>query len=218
LILNLAVVRYLGAVPVIRIADLEGLIKKYLEEERFEYADALYLCATIRSLKVVSDTMSIRYKTIAPLTVILEDLKQFGIDDLSKLHSYLTVVMETREYIGDVIRKIFRNLCLNELLKRVEERAKRLSRVARELLFLLSVLGPDDFKDKGRLKLVYRLIFQRELDPSQFKAAIEELIACYVLHGSPEYYEVSEFYDLILLRLSEYLPRVEVKVVWPEVS
>jgi len=201
----------------IRIADLEGLIKKYLEEGRFECADALYLCVTT-NLQIASDTISIRYKTMAPLTVILEDLKQFGIDDLTKLYSPSITVMETKEQVSNVIRKIFRNLCLDELLKRVEERAKRLSRTARELLSLLRILGPDNFRDRNRLELAYRLIFQRELDPSQFKAAIEELIACYVLYGSPESYGISEFYNLILLRLSDYLPRVEVKVIWPEVS
>jgi len=179
------VVRYPGAIPVIRIADLEGLIKKYLEEGRLECADALYLCSTIANLQLVSDTISIRYKTMAPLTVILEDLKQFGIDDLSKLYRHSIIVMETKEHINDVIRKIFRNLCLDELLKRVEERAKRLSRTARELLFLLRILGPDNFRDRNRLELAYRLIFQREPDPRQFKAAIEELIACYVLYGAP---------------------------------
>mgnify|MGYP000271121021 FL=1 len=49
----------------VRVADIEGLFKKYLEEGRLECADALYLCAKLGK-REAAETLSIRYKMAAP--------------------------------------------------------------------------------------------------------------------------------------------------------
>jgi len=54
-----------GKMSMVRVADIEGLFKKYLEEGRLECADALYLCAKLGK-REAAETLSIRYKMAAP--------------------------------------------------------------------------------------------------------------------------------------------------------
>ncbi|MEM2622857.1 MAG: hypothetical protein QXI35_08350 [Candidatus Nezhaarchaeales archaeon] len=62
-------------------ADLEGLFKKYLEENQFECTDALYLYAELDKEHAL-ETLWLRYGMAAPLISVLSDMEKLGVKDL----------------------------------------------------------------------------------------------------------------------------------------
>jgi len=200
----------------VRIIDIEGLFKKYLEEGRIECADALYLCVKLGK-REAAETLSIRYKMAAPLTSALEDVKQLGIQDPS---SYGPETEDTNEPVREVIIRTFERLCLDKFAEEVEKRAENLSPLAKECLYLLAELGPETFSYRSyftfdSFRKIYIFLFQREIDEKTLTRAFEELTASgFLLH--PNKYEVPGFFDVLLRRIKRLLPRVEVKVIWPE--
>jgi len=201
----------------VRVADIEGLFKKYLEENRIECADALYLCVKLGKSEA-AETLSIRYKIAAPLTSALEDVRQLGIQDLSY---FGPKTEDTNELVGEVIVRTFEHLCLDKFAEEVEKRAENLSPLAKECLYLLAELRPETFSGYrsyfsfDRFRKIYVFLFQREIDEKTLRRAFEELTASgFLLH--PDKYEVPGFFDDLLRRIERLLPRVEVKVIWPE--
>ena len=58
----------------VRAADIEGLLKKYVEENSLERADALYLLVTVGK-EAAAKTLTARYGVSGALSSVLEDLK-----------------------------------------------------------------------------------------------------------------------------------------------
>ncbi len=201
----------------VRVADIEALFKKYLEENRLECADALYICAKLGKEKA-AETLSIRYKMAAPLTSALEDIKQLGIQDPS---SYGSKTEDTNEYVRDVIVRTFERLCLDKFVEEVEKKAKNLSPLAKECLYILAELGPETFKsyygsfEFNLFRKIYVLLFQREINNKVLKRAFEELTSSGILQHPTNDVEPG-FFDILISRIRKFLPKVEVKVVWPE--
>lgn len=197
-------------------ADIEGLFKeKYLNGKRFECADALYLCVKLGKEKA-SETLLLRYRMVAPLTAALEDLKQLGVSDPE---SYDIYTEDTRQRVRDVIPKIYESICLDEILKRVESSAKNLTPLSRAILYLALKLGNEAFRylyGYDVLPKLCELIFQLKADSKSVKRAVEELVACYIFQHTERYYLFPDFFDKLTSILGAYLPRVEVKVTWPE--
>ncbi|MEM2047799.1 MAG: hypothetical protein QXZ06_07955 [Candidatus Jordarchaeales archaeon] len=192
----------------VTLVDLENLFKKYLEENRFECADALYLYAVLGKEKV-SQTLWLRYGTIAPLASVFSDLEKLGVKDLWEL----TQDVGTR--IRDAIVEIFEHMCLGELVKRVEGRVKRLSPLARGFLYLA-------MKFKGKtlwgelLAPLCELIFQLRADEKLLKRSFEELVAYHIFQHTDPDYAIPTFFDKLVPVLEKVLPDVEIKVTWPE--
>ena len=201
----------------VRVADIEGLLKKYLEENRIECADALYLCAKLGK-REAAETLSIRYRMAAPLTSALEDIKQLGIQDPS---SYEPKTEDTNEDAREVIIRTFERLCLDKFVEEVEKKAENLSPLAKECLYLLAELGPGTFRgyygsfEFDFFRKIYILFFQREIDEKTLGRAFEELTASGILQH-PNKYVIPEFFDILLRRIKKFLPKIEVKVIWPE--
>ena len=202
----------------VKVADIECLFKKYLEEGRIECADALYPCAKLGKREAAETLRSIRYKMAAPLTSALEDIKQLGIQDPG---SYKPETEDTNEYAREVIIRAFERLCLDKFVEEVEKRAENLSPLAKECLYLLAGLEPETFGghygsfEFDIFRKIYIFLFQREIDEKTLRRAFEELTASGVLQH-PNKYVVPEFFDVLMERVRRFLPRVEVKVIWPE--
>ena len=201
----------------VRVADIEGLFKKYLEEGRLECADALYLCAKLGK-RETAETLSIRYKMAAPLTSALEDIKQLGIQDPS---SYEPKTEDTNEDAREVIIRTFERLCLDKFAEEVEKKVENLSSLAKECLYLLVELGSETFRgyygsfEFNVFRKIYIFLFQREIDEKTLRRAFEELTASGILQ-SPNKDVIPEFFDVLLRRIRRFLPKIEVKVIWPE--
>ena len=196
----------------VKVADIECLFKRYLEENRFECADALYLCAKLGKERA-AETLRIRYKMAAPLTSVLEDLKQLGVNN-PESYSHTE---DTGEIIRHVIIRSFESICLGKFIEDVEKKSKSLSTIAREVLYLAFKLG-DFFKYlslEGLLR-IHKLIFQREMNARSLKIALEELIACGVFQSTDWNDMIPDFFDLLIPRLKNILPKIEVNVNWPE--
>jgi len=197
-------------------ADIERLFReKYLEGKRFECADALYLCVKLGKEKA-SDTLLLRYRMVAPLTAALEDLKQLGVSDPG---SYDIYTEDTHQHVRDAISKIYESICLDEILKRVESSAKNLTPLSRAILYLALKLGDEAFRhlyEYNMLPKLCELIFQLKTDSKSVKRAIEELVACYIFKHTESSYLLPDFFDKLTGKFEAYLPRVEVKVTWPE--
>ncbi|GEM_PF-1692786 len=188
--------------------------EKYLEGKRFECADALYLCVKLGKNNA-SETLLLRYRMVAPLTAALEDLKQLGVSDPE---SYL-YTEDTRQPIGDVISKVYESICLDEVFKRVENGAKNLTPLSRAILYLALKLGGDAFRyayEHDVLPKLCELIFQLRADSKSVKRAIEELVACCIFQHTRSDCLLPDYFDKLTHKLEAYLPRVEVKVTWPE--
>ncbi|MEM1798109.1 MAG: hypothetical protein QXX87_02700 [Candidatus Jordarchaeales archaeon] len=193
----------------VTVADLEGLFKKYIEENRFECADALYLCVELGKERA-SETLWLRYGMAAPLTSALSDVEKLGVKDLGR---------ESTQDIGisisDAIVKIFEHICLGELVKRVESGVGRLSRLARAVLYLTVKFGGETIRNP-LLAPLCEFIFQLRAGEKSLRRAFEELAAHYIFQHPDPYYAIPRFFDKLVPVLEDVLPKVEVKVTWPE--
>lgn len=198
----------------VKIADIEGLFKKYLEENRFECADALYLCAKFGKEKA-AEILRIRYKIAAPLTSVLEDVKQLGIDDPS---SWSLRTEDTGEYINEAIIRTFERLCLSKLIENIKKKINNLSMVARGILFLVSKIGSSTFKhlDLEEILRLYELIFKEKIGRASLRRVFEELVECGIFQSTDKDYAVPDYFDLLLPELERFLPKIEVSVHWPK--
>ncbi|MEM1925270.1 MAG: hypothetical protein QXK88_09910 [Desulfurococcaceae archaeon] len=192
----------------VTVAHLEGLFKRYLEENLFECADALYLYAELGKEKA-SETLWLRYGTVAPLSLVLSDLEKLGVKDLYGPTQDIGVP------IRDAVIKIFEHMYLDELVKRVKSRIGGLSRSARATLYLIMRFGRE-IPDSDLLVPLYELIFQLRVDERSLRRAFEELVACYIFQHPDPHYAIPRFFDKLVPVLESILPKVEVKVTWPE--
>ncbi|MEM1644155.1 MAG: hypothetical protein QXS70_07145 [Desulfurococcaceae archaeon] len=97
----------------------------------------------------------------------------------------------------------------------MESRVGRLSRLAMAILYLA-------MKFRGKALKSYLLaslcefIFQLRADERSLKRAFEELVAHHIFQHPAPYYAIPRFFDKLVLVLEGILPKVEVKVTWPE--
>jgi len=206
----------------VTIADIEGLFRQYMERGQLECADALYLCVQLGGRDKAAQTLWLRYRTAAPLTVALEDIKRLGISEPESS----TTVEDARMSVREVIVATFESLCLDELFEKAEERLKGLSPLSKALLYLVLRLGKDNFRrlcgyltdELDLFPKLCELIFQLKANPSTIKRAIEELVACYVFQHFDCYYLFPNFFDRLIEKLrptlEALLPKVEVRVAW----
>jgi len=195
----------------VRAVDIEGLLQKYVEENSLERADALYLLYTVGS-EEAAKTLRVRYGRSGALNSVLDDLKGLGVD---KADPYKKVE-DTGESLDSVIRDSFKRMCLDLVVKSAKTRAKALSRNAKEVLYLISIMRPESVNTSD-LRKFYRLLFQRTLTNHELERALDELRGCYLIQC--EHYgdlDLPPYFDDLLYELRDVMPRVEVKVSWPE--
>jgi len=197
---------------VVRAADIEGLLKKYVEENGLERADALYLLATVGK-EEAAKTLRARYGAAGALSSVLEDLKVLGVESISTL----TIKMEdTDEYFEDAVSRSFESLCLRMVLENARLKAQNISRTAKEILYILS-LFPHESIDLYDIPKFYRIAFQRSIDRPTVERALKELVGCFVVQKFKyERIDFPPYIDDLLSELRDFIPRVEVKVSWPK--
>jgi len=195
----------------VKAVDIEGLLQKYVEENSLERADALYLLYTVGS-EDAAKTLRARYGRSGALSSVLDDLKGLGVN---KVEPYERAE-DTGEYLHTVIQDSFKRICLDLVVKSAKTRAKALSRSAREVLYLISVMYPESVQTSDLHKF-YRLLFQRTLTSRELERTLDELRGCYLIQrvysGNPD---LPPYFDDLLHELRGVMPRVEVKVSWPE--
>lgn len=203
----------IGGKLLVTVADIESLFKKYLEENRFECADALYLCTKLNRTRA-SETLWLRYKMAAPLASALKDIEQLGVKDLFE---------ETHDVgmsVSEVIIKSFEHICLGELIKRAESEIKNISPLAKAILYLATKFGGEAFRHISSyyrgLAPLCEFIFQLKVDEKSLRRAFEELVTHYIFQHPHYDYAIPDFFDKMVPRLEDFLPKVEVKVTWPE--
>lgn len=197
----------------VRAVDIEGLLQKYVEENSLERADALYLLYTVGS-EEAAKTLRVRYGRSGALSSVLDDLRTLGV---GKVEPY-EKAEDTGESLSSIIQDYFKRVCLDLVIKSVKASATRLSQNAREVLYLISVMRPETV-DTDSLRKFYKLLFQKTLTPHEFEGALDELKGCYLIQYVSERYGYLNFppyFDDLLLELRDVIPRVEVKVLWPE--
>ena len=193
----------------VRAADIEGLLKKYVEENSLERADALYLLVTVGK-EEAAKTLRARYGAAGALSSVLEDLKVLGVESMS-------IKMEdTDEYFENAVSRSFESLCLRMVLENARLKAQNLSRTAKEILYILS-LFPHESIDLYEIPKFYRIIFQKSIDRPTVERALKELAGCFVIqefgYGGIRF---PPYIDDVLSELRDFIPRVEVKVLWPK--
>ncbi|MEM4447257.1 MAG: hypothetical protein QW328_07135 [Nitrososphaerota archaeon] len=195
----------------VKAVDIEGLMKKYVEENSLERADALYLLYTVGS-DAAAKILRARYGRSGALSSVLDDLKALGVD---KVDPYGRSE-DTGECLRDIIQDSFKQICLDSVVESAKARATALSLNAREILYLISIMRPETV-DTSSLRKFYKLLFQKTLTDYEFERALDELKGCYLIqYVSYGYLNFPPYFDDLLLELRDVIPRVEVKVLWPE--
>jgi hypothetical protein len=199
----------------VKAVDVEGLLQKYIEENSLERADALYLLYTVGS-EATAKVLRARYGRSGALSSVLDDLRRLG---LNKVDPY-EKAEDTGERLIDIVKDSFVRMCLRLVMESAKARATALSCNAKEILYLISLMRPETV-DTISLRRFYRLLFQKTLTDHEFGRALDELIGCYFIqceHSStyPTYLEFPPYFDDLLLELRGIIPKVEVKVLWPE--
>jgi len=200
---------------VVRAADIEGLLKKYVEENSLERADALYLLVTVGK-EEAAKTLRARYGISGALSSVLEDLKALGVST----HESMSIKMEdTDEYFQDAVSRSFESLCLRMVLENARLKVQNISRTAKEILYIIS-LFPHESMDPYDIPKFYRVAFQRDIDRPTVERALKELLGCFVIQkfGYGKYGGIwfPPYIDDVLSELRDFIPRVEVKVSWPK--
>ena len=196
----------------VRAADIEGLLKKYVEENSLERADALYLLVTVGK-EEAAKTLRARYGVSGVLSSVLEDLKALGVS----AHESMSIIMEdTDEYFQNAVSRSFESLCLRMVLENARLKAQNISRTAKEILYIIS-LFPHESMDPYDIPKFYRVAFQRDIDRPTVERALKELVGCFVIqkfgYGGIRF---PPYIDDVLSELRDFIPRVEVKVSWPK--
>lgn len=194
----------------VKAAEVEGLVQKYLDEDSLERADALYLIFEIGQ-EEAAKTLRVRYGRSGAIGSVLEDLNTLGIKE-----SFMVKTEDTLEYLSDVVKDFFKRACLDKVIEAMKAKVKTLSLPAREILYLISILHRDSV-DTSSLKKSYRLLFGRVLSEEDLRKALEELMGCYVIQRVNTYIYFPPYIDSLLRELQRIMPRVEVKISWPEV-
>jgi len=192
----------------VRAVDIEGLLQKYVEENSLERADALYLLYTVGP-EEAAKTLRARYGRSGALSSVLDDLKGLGVDKVDPYQK----AEDTGESLRTVVQDSFKRMCLDLVVKSAKARATALSRSAREILYLISVMRPESV-DTRDLRRLYRLLFQRTLADHELERALDGLRGCYIIQDG--YLNFPPYLDDLLYELRSVMPRVEVKVSWPE--
>lgn len=202
----------------VRAADIEGLLKKYIEENSLERADALYLLVTVGK-EEAAKTLRARYGVSGVLSSVLEDLKALGVST----HESMSIKMEdTDEYFQNAVSRSFESLCLRMVLENARLKAQNISRTAKEILYIISLLafGREHSLvsiDPYDIPKFYRVAFQRNINWPTVERALKELVGCFVIqkfgHGGIRF---PPYIDDVLSELRDFIPRVEVKVSWPK--
>ena len=193
----------------VKAVDIEGLIKKYVEENSFERADALYLLA-LTDRRTAASVLRIRYGLSGPLSSVLDDLKALGVTELYEKTE------DTKEDVRDVIKDAFIRLCLGKIRDFARKNAAALSRAAKGLLYIISRIRPKNSLNIDRLLDLYNFLFQEKIDRITLEKHLEELVKCYVIsYISSSYIYFPPYLDELLQELEGFSPHVEVKISWP---
>jgi hypothetical protein len=192
----------------VKAVDIEGLIQKYMEKDSLERADALYLIFTIGQ-EEAAKTLRARYERSGAINSVLEDLNTIGIKDASS--SIQTE--DTHEYLSHVVSDFINRACVDKVIEAAK--AKTLSQLAREILYIVSIMHPESI-DTSSLKMSYQLLFGRLLSEKDLKKVLDELKGCYVIQYVSTYIHFPPYLDTLLRELQGIMPKVEVKISWPE--
>jgi hypothetical protein len=196
----------------VKAADVEGLIQKYVEKGELERADALYLLSTVLWREHVASTLRVRYGRSGAISSVLADLDTLGFKG-----DFYVRTEDTNEYLNKVVIDFFLRACLGKVLEAAKAKANNLSQTAREVLYLISAMWPDSI-DKRDLRRAYRLLFSRDIGEKELDKVLEELIGCYVIQyvSADGGLLFPHYFDTLLRELQSILPKVEVNVCWPE--
>lgn len=197
----------------VKAVDIEGLMQRYMEENSLEKADALYLLATMDKIEA-AEILTIRYGVAGALSPVLEDLKDLGVKDL------YVETEDTGESFKSVVKRSFESIFLRKVLESARQRARDLSRNARELLYIFSLL-PHESMEVEDIPRLYRVAFKKSIDRPTIEKALKELVRCYVVQRFSEYGYGHRIYfppyiDDVLEALRDFIPEVRVEVLWPE--
>lgn len=193
----------------VKAVDVEGLIKRYLDENSLERADALYLLVSL-GREDATKALTARYGVSGALSSVLEDLKALGV-------GHTSVRMEdTDEFLEDTVRRSFESLCLRKILEHARLKAEGLSRTAKQILYIVS-LFPHETLSIDDIQKFYYVTFQEKIERPMVEKALRELVSGYVVQEfSYSSIRFPQYIDDILNELREFMPEVEVIVSWPE--
>lgn len=196
----------------VKAVDIEGLFKKYLDENSLEKADALYLLATIDRMETAY-VLTTRYGISGPLNSVLEDLKNLGAEG-----TFYSIKMEdTGEDLRETIIRAFESLCLHKILEVAISKAESLTQTARKLLYIISVAREHeiDLTNIEDIRKVYVIMFGERISKHEIEKTLRELVRCYLIQSvNSTHVDFPRYIDDLLVKLKELMPKVEVRVSW----
>lgn len=194
----------------VRISDIEELLQRYAKEGDLEKADALYLLCTT-GFEEARETLRARYGRSEALNYVISDLLKITGIDLS--YTYITYIEDSCRGLEDIVRSFFKQLCLDMVIEYAKRYSNNLSRSAREILYIISTLYPEQISI-NELSKFYKIIFQRDIAKNELEKALVELRKCYIIQDS--YLKPPPYIEELLNEIKDVIPKVEIKVSWLE--
>lgn len=141
----------------VKAVDIEALLQKYLEEDNLEKCDALYMLYTMNR-RDTAETLRRRYDRSGALNSVLTDLKELGIEEIKTYEE----TEDTDEPLGNVVKASFERMALDSVLEAARAKANTLSQLARELLYLVSLVYPNYVTNISfeNLRIYHQILFQ----------------------------------------------------------
>jgi len=196
----------------VKAADIEGLLRRYVEDKDLERADALFLIYT-SPRDEAAKTLNARYGRRGAISSVIEDLKNIGVERIERYER----TEDTDEPIEIVVKDAFKSMCLNLVKEVIEVKKQQLSRKARELLYTILLLySGEEFIKRDALCAAYYVLFREILTHRNMDSLVNELRIIYVVHYiSGDYIYLSPLFADVVQELKDIMPIVEIKISWP---
>ncbi|RLF08751.1 MAG: hypothetical protein DRJ69_05930 [Thermoprotei archaeon] len=196
----------------VKAADIEGLLRRYVEDKDLERADALSLIYTAPKDEAAK-TLNARYGRRGAISSVIGDLKNIGVKRIERYER----TEDTDEPIEIVVKDAFKSLCLNLVKEAVRVKKQQLGRKARELLYTVLLLySGEEFIKRDALRAAYYVLFREMLTRSDMDSLANELRIVHVVHYiSGDYIYLSPLFAEIIQELKDIMPIVEIRISWP---
>ncbi|MEM4461932.1 MAG: hypothetical protein QW695_03555 [Candidatus Bathyarchaeia archaeon] len=194
----------------VRIADIEELLQRYAKDGDLEKADALYLLCTT-DFEEARETLKARYGRSEALNYVINDLLKITGIDLS--YTYIMHIEDSCKGLEDIVRNFFKQLCLDMVIEYAKRYLNNLSRSAREILYIISIIYPEQVSI-NELSKFYKIIFQRDIAKNELEKALVELRKCYIIQDS--HLKFPPYIEELFSEIKDVIPKVEIKISWLE--
>jgi len=194
----------------VREEEFVGLVKRYLNDNRLDNIEALYLWSRNITAANIANALRLRYGSGGAYATVIDDLRELKVKKSSN------ETQDTKVTLEKVLQDVFHDICIKHLVSRLKENLKTISPEAKRLLLILlrsGALKGGEGISKVKLWMPYHILFGEI--PTGFKQ--ERVLDELVKSGVIEYIHEGElkfpnYIDMIVHEIgsSVKLPKIQI--------